>query len=47
MQIREEKVAKAIPGCEPFTVTDLWDRNSTDGLVKVCTIIVVILLHVL
>lgn len=37
MQIREEKVAKAIPGCEPFTVTDLWDRNSTDGLVKVRT----------
>lgn len=35
MQIREEKVAKEIPGCEPFTVTDLWDRNSTDGLVKV------------
>jgi cell division control protein 24 len=21
--------------CEPFTVTDIWDRNSTDGLVKV------------
>lgn len=41
MQIREEKVAKAIH-CEPFTVTDLWDRNSTDGLVKVrvafCTV---------
>ena len=35
MQIREDKVAKEIPGCEPFTVTDLWDRNSTDGLVKV------------
>ena len=34
MQIRDEKVAKAIR-CEPFTVTDLWDRNSTDGLVKV------------
>ncbi|KII92357.1 hypothetical protein PLICRDRAFT_37127 [Plicaturopsis crispa FD-325 SS-3] len=29
MQIRQ------LPGCEPFTVTDLWDRNSTDGLVKV------------
>jgi cell division control protein 24 len=35
MQIREDRVATAIPGCEPFTVTDLWDRNSTDGLVKV------------
>ncbi|KAF9522646.1 hypothetical protein CPB83DRAFT_899456 [Crepidotus variabilis] len=35
MQIREERVSKAVPGCEPFTVTDLWDRNSTDGLVKV------------
>lgn len=35
MQIREDRVSKAIPGCEPFTVTDLWDRNSTDGLVKV------------
>jgi cell division control protein 24 len=20
--------------CEPFTVSDIWDRNSTDGLVK-------------
>jgi cell division control protein 24 len=29
MQIRQ------VDGCEPFTVTDLWDRNSTDGLVKV------------
>jgi cell division control protein 24 len=32
MQIRQ------VSQCEPFTVTDLWDRNSTDGLVKVCTI---------
>lgn len=29
MQIRQ------VAQCEPFTVTDLWDRNSTDGLVKV------------
>lgn len=29
MQIRQ------VAHCEPFTVTDLWDRNSTDGLVKV------------
>ncbi|KAG6861907.1 hypothetical protein C0995_009857 [Termitomyces sp. Mi166 len=34
MQIRTNKVTQAIPGCEEFTVTDLWDRNSTDGLVK-------------
>ncbi|KAJ3505158.1 hypothetical protein NLJ89_g7559 [Agrocybe chaxingu] len=34
MQIRAEKVTQNIPGCESFTVTDLWDRNSTDGLVK-------------
>ena len=35
MQIRTDKVVDKIPGCELFTVTDLWDRNSTDGLVKV------------
>jgi cell division control protein 24 len=29
MQIRQ------VEQCEQFTVTDLWDRNSTDGLVKV------------
>jgi cell division control protein 24 len=34
MQITD-KISGAIPGCELFTVTDLWDRNSTDGLVKV------------
>ncbi|KAL6310478.1 hypothetical protein BKA93DRAFT_721340 [Sparassis latifolia] len=26
---------KQIEGCEQFTVTELWDRNSTDGFVKV------------
>ncbi|TFL01496.1 hypothetical protein BDV98DRAFT_567041 [Pterulicium gracile] len=26
-----------VPGCERFTVTDLWDHQSTDGLVKVIT----------
>jgi cell division control protein 24 len=26
---------KDFPNAELFTVTDLWDRNSTDGLVKV------------
>lgn len=35
MKIRKDEVMQAIPGCEPFTVTDLWDRNSTDGFVKV------------
>ena len=35
MKIRKDEVMLAIPGCEPFTVTDLWDRNSTDGFVKV------------
>lgn len=29
MQIRE------VAQCEPFTVTDLWERHSTDGFVKV------------
>ena len=37
MKIRKEDVMQSIPGCEPFTVTDLWDRNSTDGFVKVCS----------
>lgn len=35
IKIRKEEVMQSIPGCEPFTVTDLWDRNSTDGFVKV------------
>ncbi|EED84534.1 predicted protein [Postia placenta Mad-698-R] len=26
---------KQLEGCEQFTVTELWDRNSTDGFVKV------------
>ncbi|KAL1942670.1 hypothetical protein VTO73DRAFT_4910 [Trametes versicolor] len=26
---------KQVSGCEGFTVRDLWDRNSTDGFVKV------------
>ena len=34
MQIKDN-ISTAIPGCELFTVTDLWDRNSMDGLVKV------------
>ena len=35
MQIRSDKVAQNIPDCELFTVTDLYDRRSNDGLVKV------------
>jgi hypothetical protein len=35
MQIRTDEVTQKIPGCELFTVTDLWDRKLTDGLVKV------------
>ncbi|KAJ7072355.1 hypothetical protein C8F01DRAFT_242548 [Mycena amicta] len=35
MQIRSDKVTMNISGCELFTVTDLWNRDSTDGLVKV------------
>lgn len=39
MQIRSDKVAQNIPDCELFTVTDLWDRRSNDGLVKVCDLL--------
>ena len=35
MQIRSEQVIQAIPECEPFMVRDIWDRDSTDGFVKV------------
>ncbi|KAG6850440.1 hypothetical protein H0H93_013312 [Arthromyces matolae] len=35
MQMRLSKVPEVIEGCEEFTVTDLWNRNSTDGLVRV------------
>ncbi|KAF9568221.1 rho guanine nucleotide exchange factor scd1 [Agrocybe pediades] len=45
MQIRAEKVMQEIPGCELFTVTDLWDRNSTDGLVKVINTVTAIVDH--
>ncbi|GLB45093.1 putative rho guanine nucleotide exchange factor scd1 [Lyophyllum shimeji] len=47
MQIRTNKVTQAIPGCEEFTVTDLWDRNSTDGLVKVINTVTAIVDHLL
>ncbi|KAH7888810.1 hypothetical protein F5I97DRAFT_1803116 [Phlebopus sp. FC_14] len=31
-----------VEGCEQFTVTDLWDRHSTDGLVKVVSTVTTI-----
>nr|QNB56520.1 rho guanine nucleotide exchange factor scd1 [Hypsizygus marmoreus] len=45
MQIRTDRVTHSIPGVEPFTVTDLWDRNSTDGLVKVINTVTAIVDH--
>ncbi|KAF8070021.1 hypothetical protein FPV67DRAFT_1651591 [Lyophyllum atratum] len=45
MQIRTNKVTQAVSGCEEFTVTDLWDRNSTDGLVKVINTVTAIVDH--
>ncbi|KAJ7497264.1 hypothetical protein FB451DRAFT_1120611 [Mycena latifolia] len=45
MQIRTDKVTQNIPGCELFTVTDLWDRNSTDGLVKVVETVTAVVKH--
>ncbi|KIL62552.1 hypothetical protein M378DRAFT_165578 [Amanita muscaria Koide BX008] len=41
----KSKISAAIPGCETFTVTDLWDRNSTDGLVKVVRTVTAIVNH--
>lgn len=38
IRIRSEKVMKELPGLEEFTISDLWNRNSTNGLVKVSTI---------
>ncbi|KAF9462334.1 hypothetical protein BDZ94DRAFT_737129 [Collybia nuda] len=45
MQVRTDKVTQSITGCEPFTVTDIWDRNSTDGLVKVINTVTAIVDH--
>ncbi|KAJ7287566.1 hypothetical protein C8J57DRAFT_1284297 [Mycena rebaudengoi] len=45
MQLRTDQVTQNIPGCELFTVTDLWDRNSTDGLVKVVETVTAIVKH--
>ncbi|PPQ68090.1 hypothetical protein CVT25_014253 [Psilocybe cyanescens] len=33
-RVRAKPVLDKIPGCEIFTVADLWDRRSTDGFVK-------------
>lgn len=41
MQIRQ------VSECEAFTVTDLWDRNSTDGLVKVSSKAFFPMVHIL
>ncbi|KAF9523730.1 Pleckstrin homology domain-containing protein [Crepidotus variabilis] len=43
IRIREERVNQVIPGCEPFTITDLWDKNSTDGFAKVIRTVIAIL----
>ncbi|KAJ6464578.1 hypothetical protein C8R45DRAFT_502068 [Mycena sanguinolenta] len=45
MQIGTEKVTQKIPGCELFTVTEIWDRTSTDGLVKVIKTVTAIVNH--
>lgn len=45
MQIRTDEVTQKIPGCELFTVTDLWDRKLTDGLVKVINTVTAIVDH--
>ncbi|KAJ7594577.1 hypothetical protein C8J56DRAFT_927086 [Mycena floridula] len=45
MQIRSDKVAQNIPNCELFTVTDLWDRRSNDGLVKVIKTVAAVVGH--
>ncbi|KAF8629394.1 hypothetical protein AX15_003449 [Amanita polypyramis BW_CC] len=44
MQIKD-RISGVIQGCELFTVTDLWDRNSTDGLVKVVHTVTAIVNH--
>ncbi|KAH6913025.1 Dbl homology domain-containing protein [Coprinopsis sp. MPI-PUGE-AT-0042] len=35
MQIRSKDVMERIPGLQPFTITDLLDRQTTNGLIKV------------
>ncbi|KAJ6608324.1 Dbl homology domain-containing protein [Mycena sp. CBHHK59/15] len=45
IQIRTDKVTQNITDCECFTVTDLWDRSSTDGFVKVVDTVTAIVNH--
>ncbi|KAF5351656.1 hypothetical protein D9756_007738 [Leucocoprinus leucothites] len=45
MQVRSSQVTQVIPECEPFTVRDIWDRDSTDGLVKVINTVTAIVDH--
>ncbi|KAF7782160.1 hypothetical protein Agabi119p4_1536 [Agaricus bisporus var. burnettii] len=45
IQVRSPQVTHAIPECEPFTVTDIWNRESTDGLVKVINTVTAIVNH--
>ncbi|KAI0633413.1 hypothetical protein C8Q77DRAFT_1217822 [Trametes polyzona] len=36
---------KQVPDCQGFTVRDLWDRNSTDGFVKVVSNVITLVQH--
>ncbi|KAF5328855.1 hypothetical protein D9619_011709 [Psilocybe cf. subviscida] len=45
IRIRSEKVMKELPGLEEFTISDLWNRNSTNGLVKVVNTVTAIVDH--
>ncbi|KAE9402996.1 hypothetical protein BT96DRAFT_990639 [Gymnopus androsaceus JB14] len=39
MKLTSETIAHFIPDCEPFAVTDLLDRSSSDGFVKAVKIV--------
>lgn len=39
MKLTSETIAHFIPDCEPFAVTDLLDRSSSDGFVKVSLVV--------
>jgi hypothetical protein len=45
--IHIQQFAEYLPGCELFTVTDLWDRRSTDGFVKVIGLIPLLFLSLI
>ncbi|KAH9486760.1 Rho guanine nucleotide exchange factor scd1 [Psilocybe cubensis] len=45
MELRVSNITEKISGCEMFTVTELWDRHSTDGLVKVVDTVTAIVDH--